>query len=40
MALADHLKASGPRIDRLTLILDGIARLHETGWRSGSRERG
>ena len=24
----------------LTLILDGIARLHETGWRSGSRERG
>ena len=24
MALADHLKASGPRTDRLTLILDGI----------------
>ena len=24
MALADHLKASGPRIDRLTLILDGL----------------
>lgn len=24
MALADRLKASGPRIDRLTLILDGL----------------
>ena len=24
MALEDHLKASGPRIDRLTLILDGL----------------
>ena len=24
MELADHLKASGPRIDRLTLILDSL----------------
>ena len=24
MALADHLKASGPRTDRLTIVLDGL----------------